>query len=165
VGASHIKALLHETREEGLLSSVQTDIVNRLISIPQLPVRSVMIPISKVRMVAEGCDRAGLLSKLREAPFTRWPVYRNSPSNIIGFINIYEVLSSREDVPDLAGFVKPMRTLPANTAVIDAIDIVQRENHKIVLVARGGRADQGKPIGIVTMKDLAEELLGELTEW
>jgi len=39
------------------------------------------------------------------------------------------------------------------------------ENQKIVLVARGGHAGREKPIGIVTMKDLVEELLGELAEW
>jgi len=42
---------------------------------------------------------------------------------------------------------------------------MQRENQKIVLVMKIGRAGREKPIGIVTMKDLAEELLGELVEW
>jgi CBS domain containing-hemolysin-like protein len=42
---------------------------------------------------------------------------------------------------------------------------MQKENQKIVLVIKIGRAGQERPIGIVTMKDLAEELLGELAEW
>jgi CBS domain containing-hemolysin-like protein len=50
-------------------------------------------------------------------------------------------------------------------AVTDAIHIMQSEKHKIVLVTRSGRGGREWPIGIVTMKDLAEELLGELAEW
>jgi len=42
---------------------------------------------------------------------------------------------------------------------------MRRENQKIILVMRISRIDQERPIGIVTMKDLIEELVGELTEW
>jgi CBS domain containing-hemolysin-like protein len=42
---------------------------------------------------------------------------------------------------------------------------MQKENQKIVLVIKISRVGQERPVGIVTMKDLAEELLGELAEW
>jgi CBS domain containing-hemolysin-like protein len=42
---------------------------------------------------------------------------------------------------------------------------MQKKNQKIVLVIKTGRTNHEKPLGIVTMKDLAEELLGELAEW
>jgi CBS domain containing-hemolysin-like protein len=42
---------------------------------------------------------------------------------------------------------------------------MQSESQKIVLVTRIGHAGRETPIGIVTMKDLVEELLGELAEW
>ena len=45
------------------------------------------------------------------------------------------------------------------------MNIMQKENHKIVLITRTNRTGHERPIGIVTMKDLVEELLGELAEW
>jgi len=42
---------------------------------------------------------------------------------------------------------------------------MQKEKQKILLVTKTSRIGQERPIGIVTMKDLAEELLGELAEW
>ncbi len=160
-----VQAILQDTREEGILSSVQTDIINRLVSISNIRIKSVMILINNVQMLDVNSDNSALLSKLKKCAFTRLPVVEGRAGNIIGFINIYETLSSSEQFANLQRFVKPIRKVDANTTVTDAINIIQKENQKIVLVMKIGRAGQEKPIGIVTMKDLVEELLGELAEW
>ena len=161
----HIEAIFHETREEGFLSPIQTDIINRLASISHLGIRSVMTSVNKVQMVDVNSDRPALLNKLKKSVFTRLPAYDHWPGNIVGFVNIYEVLSSAEQFTDLYDFIKPIRKLPADTIVSDAINIMQSENQKIILVTRITRAGRERYIGIVTMKDLVEELLGELAEW
>jgi CBS domain containing-hemolysin-like protein len=161
----HIKAIFQATREESFLSPVQTDIIKRVANISHLGIKSVMTPINKVQMVELNSDRPALLNKLKKYAFTRLPVYEGSPANIVGFINIYDCLTSPERFSDLHNFVKPIRKLGADTIVTEAIKIMQSENRKIVLVVRTGHAGRDRPIGIVTMKDLVEELLGELTEW
>ncbi len=160
-----VQAILQDTHEEGILSAVQTDIINRLVSISHINIRSVMVPINNVQMVDVNSDNSALLSKLKKCAFTRLPTVEGRPENIIGFINIYETLSSSEQFTNLHNFIRPIRKLDANTTVTDAINIMQRENQKIVLVTRTGRTGRERPIGIVTMKDLVEELLGELAEW
>lgn len=161
----HIRAIFADTQEEAVLSSVQTDIINRLVSISHISIRSVMTPINKVEVVDVNSDNSALLSKLKKCSFTRLPVVEGAVEDIIGFINIYEALSSAEQFTDLREFIKPIRKLQANTTVIDAISIMQSEKQKIVLVTRPALATRQRPVGIVTMKDLVEELLGELTEW
>jgi CBS domain containing-hemolysin-like protein len=165
VRQSHIRTVLRETREEGFLSPVQTDIMNRLASISHLSVKSVMTPIGKAQTVDSNFDNSTLLRKLKKSAFTRLPVYEHHPANIVGFINIYDCLSSPEQFTDLPDFIKPIRKLGADTVVAEAINIMQSENQKIVLITRVGHAGRERPIGIVTMKDLVEELLGELADW
>ncbi len=160
-----VHAILQDTHEEGILSAVQTDIINRLVSISHINVRSVMVPINNVQIVDVNSDNVALLNKLEKYAYTRLLVTEAEPGHIIGFISIYEALSLSEQFTDLRKFVKPIRKIDANTTVIDAINIMQRENQKIILVTRGGRPGRERPIGIVTMKDLVEELLGELAEW
>ncbi|MHC4071896.1 MAG: CBS domain-containing protein [Planctomycetota bacterium] len=99
---------------------------------------------------------------MKKCAFTRLPVVEGQPGNIVGFVRIYEVLSSSDKFDDLRGFIKPIRGIDTDTTVTDAIEIMQKENEKIVLVTKAG---QQRPVGIVTMKDLVEELLGELAEW
>ena len=124
-----------------------------------------MIPIHNVETVDVNSDDSALLNKLNKCAFTRLPVTEGPGGNIIGFISIYEALNSLEKFADLRGFVKPIRELEADITVIDAMNIMQKENHKIVLVMRAGHFGRQRPVGIVTMKDLVEELLGELAEW
>ena len=160
-----VQAILKDTHEEGILSPIQTDMINRLVSISHISIRSVMIIINNVQTVDINSDNAALLNKLKKYAFSRLPVIEGQPENIIGFVNIYETLSSSEQFANLHNFIKPILKLNANTTVTDAINIMQKENQKIVLVMKIGRAGQERPIGIVTMKDLVEELLGELAEW
>jgi CBS domain containing-hemolysin-like protein len=161
----HIRTIFTDIREEGILSSVQTDIINRLVSISNIAIGAVMTPINKIETVDANSDKPALLNKLKKCAFTRLPVIDQAPANIVGFINIYEALSSGEQFGNLHNLIKPIRKLDGNTTVIDAINVMQSENQKIVLVTRIGYAGRERPVGIVTMKDLVEELLGELTEW
>jgi CBS domain containing-hemolysin-like protein len=160
-----VQAILQDTHEEGIFSSVQTDIINRLVGISHIPIRSVMIVINNVQTVDVNSDNTALLDKLEKYTFSRLPVTEGQPENIIGFVNIYETLSSSEQFTNLRNFIRPILKVNANTTVTDTINIMQKENQKIVLVTKMSRTSQEKPIGIVTMKDLVEELLGELTEW
>jgi len=160
-----INAILSETGEEDFLSSVQTDIINRLGNISRFTVQSVMTAMVKAEMVDLNCDRSSLLSRLKKSGFTRLPVYKGSVEDIVGFVNVYEVLSSKEEFSDLGRFVKPMREFPTDTTVIDAMNIMQRENEKMALVVRISYPQRKRPVGLVTMKDLIEELVGELAEW
>jgi len=160
-----VHAILQDTLEEGFLSPVQSDIVNRLIGISHVHIDSVMIPINNVEVVSVDSDNTVLLNKLNTCAFTRLPVVEGQHGNIIGFINIYEALSSSEKFADLRGVIKPIRKLDADITVTDGMNIMQRENQKIVLVTRTGRFGRERPVGILTMKDLVEELLGELAEW
>ena len=160
-----VQAILQDTHEEGILSPVQTDIINRLVGISHISIRSVMIVINNVQTVDVNSDNAALLDKLKKYAFARLPVIEGQPENIIGFVNIYEALSSSEQFTNLHNFIRPILKVNANTTVTDAINIMQKENQKIVLVTKMSRSGQERPIGIVTMKDLVEELLGELVEW
>ncbi len=160
-----VQAILQDTHEEGILSSVQTDIVNRLVKVSNVRIRFVMTPIDNVRMIDVNSDNSDLLNILKKSAFTRLLVTEDQPGNVIGFIDIYEVLSSSQEFSDLRNFIEPLKKLDSDTPVIDAINYMQKENQKILLVTKAGLAGRGKPLGIVTMKDLVEELLGELAEW
>lgn len=160
-----IRAILRDTQDEGLLSPIQTNIVDRIVNIPGLRLNAVKVPLNEVQSVNLASSRAVLLNKLRRHPWTRLLVWQDAPTHIVGFINVYDVLSTEEPFDDLARFLMPLRQMDGGTAVVDAIDVMRRDGLEIVLVTRSRRGGHEIPVGIVTMKDLVEELLGELVEW
>ncbi len=158
------RQIIRESREEGLLSSVQNDIMHRLVNIDKITLASAKTPAASVRMVDVNTPPAELLAKLSDWPYTRLPVYQMSPDTVIGFVNVYEVLTDGSDCDDLKDFVKPISRLASSMPVIDAINSMIKHSEKIVLVAADSTRKR-KITGIVTMKDLVEELTGELRHW
>ncbi len=161
----HIRTILAESREEGLLSRVQADIVNRLVTIPHTQLRAVMTPLGRVQKVDVACGREELLKILREYSFTRLPVYETRQTNVIGYLNVYDTLAEDRDFADLRNMVKPIGRLGADTSVTEAIEVMRQKGHRVLLVEHRGLSGQARAIGIVTMKDLVEELVGELATW
>ncbi|MBN2129495.1 MAG: DUF21 domain-containing protein [Sedimentisphaerales bacterium] len=161
----HVRAILRDTHEEGILSQVQAEIIDRIANVPGLRLAGVMVPLQKVESVSMQCDRSTLISKLRKHALTRLLVWKERPANIVGFINVYHVLGSQSPFESVEAFVQPLRRLDATTPVIEAIDLMRRNDLKILLVTRIKAGKRQVPAGIVTMKDLVEELLGELAEW
>jgi len=166
--AGQIKQIVHETREEGILSSVQNDIINRLLKMPDINISVVMTPISKTEMINLHSDRGAVLKKLGRSGFTNLPVFESTKSNIIGYIRIYDVLAEEEEFRDLRRFLMPLETFAATTPVIEAMNNMRKRNLKIVMVGTNTNEKQKKSqraLGIVTMKDLVEEFTGELAQW
>ncbi len=163
-----IRRIIAESREERILSPLQNDIMNRLLKMPSTSLAAVMTPAAKVEMLNVKSKRPEVLAMLARCPYTNYPVYEQKPSRVIGFVSIYEVLNANEDFQDLHKFVKPIKTYPADSPVIDTMNTMRLGRHKIVLVTKRGSHGQKKEdrfVGIVTMKDLVEELTGELAEW
>jgi putative hemolysin len=159
-----VNAILRDTREEGLLSDIQTEMVDRIANIPSIRLSMVMVPLDRVQAISIRSSRAVLLNELAKRASTRLPVWQNTPAEIVGYIEVYDVLGTSEEFTSLEKFLLPIRSLEADTSITDAINIMRREQLKIVLVSRR-RGPRDVPLGIVTMKDLVEELLGELAEW
>jgi putative hemolysin len=161
----HIRQIIQETQEEGMLSPVQTQIIERLVNMPSVRIGSVMTPLTRVQMLPIDSTRADIINVLKEMPFRRLPVYRKDKSDMCGYIDIYETLGHQGDISVLEPFVKPLVPLNADMPVIEALNTMRNNRLQIAFVARFDRHANPLPLGIVTMKDLVEELTGELAEW
>jgi CBS domain containing-hemolysin-like protein len=159
-----VRTILRDTQEEGLLSHIQTEMLDRVVNIPTLRLIAVMIPMSRVQAIPVQADRTTLLDELRKHAFSRLLVWRDQPSNIVGFVNIYDALAGEAPLQSVESVLRPVRRLDAETLVTDAIEVLRREQVKMILVTRR-RGSKDMPVGVVTMKDLVEELMGELAEW
>lgn len=151
--------IIHETREEGLLSEVQREMIERLLQIPNVSVNTIMTPFSRVKTIDLNTSRRQLLECLPGTSYVRWPVCRDN-GTVAGYILIYDVLGGETDFAGLGEFVRPLITLPPTCSAIEAMNTLCRQREKIALI----QSPQSKqPLGIITLTDLVEELTGELS--
>ncbi len=156
-----VRQIIHETQEEGLLSEPQKDMMSRLIDMSGISIASVMVKLKDVEMVSVHTDHAGLIEHLKHHTHTRQLVYENDKSRIIGFIRIYEALGRKEPVKNLYGTTHKLLEINRKRSVLEAVNLLRNHRAKIALVVE--RVKEGKkPVGILTISDLIEEMTGEL---
>jgi Mg2+/Co2+ transporter CorB len=105
-----VRTILRDTQEEGLLSHIQTEMLDRVVNIPTLRLSTVMIPMSQVQGIPVQADRTTLLEELRKHAFTRLLVWRDQPLNIVGFVNVYDALACSEGIQSVEKAIQPVES-------------------------------------------------------
>jgi CBS domain containing-hemolysin-like protein len=152
--------LLREGVARGELTNLQRDLIERVLNLSDVRVTDVMIPRSRSAVAAVDLPRDEFLRIARMAHFSRLPVYRSNPRQIVGIVNVYDVLTDPARKP-VAEHVRPPLALPENVSVSTALLRLQRARQTMAIVQ--DRANHC--VGILTLKDLVEEIVGDLEVW
>lgn len=152
--------LLREGAVRGGLSVWQRDLMDRVMRISKTPVASVMIPRERAATVPADIPRDGFLRIVRMAHFSRLPVYGDNPRRIIGIVNVYDVLADPRGRPVRAHLRDAFR-LSAGTSVSGALLRMQQARQAMAIVDDR----DGDCLGILTVKDLAEQIIGDFEAW
>ena len=123
-------------------------------------VREVMIPIPRVVALSETGTPQDLRAELRRTRYTRYPLYRDRGDAIVGLVNVFDVLYAPEPEPTLATYRRPIHIVPDNTRIDRVLVDLQRRREAMALVVN----EFGVCVGIVTVEDIVEEIMGELAE-
>ena len=161
----HIRQIVSETREEGVLSSVQADIIERLMRIPQVPISAVMVPLANIVMTQTSSSRSRIIELLKKEGYRRILIQGTSPAEILGYVDTYELLSDYADFDSIPlSAIKHITTASASASVLEILTKMRNDRIDIMLVTRQDIFGRTTPIGIVTINDLLEELVGELAQ-
>jgi CBS domain containing-hemolysin-like protein len=154
---------LHLVREgvaRGGLTHLQRDLIERVLNLSDVRAGNVMIPRPRVAAAPLHLSRDEFLRIARMAHFSRLPVYRDDPRQIIGIVNVYDVLTDRDRQP-VAAHVRPPLVISPQVSVAAALPRLQRARQAMAIVEDGA----GHCLGILTVKDLVEEIVGDLEVW
>ena len=156
-----VEQMVREGAGVGLISSEQTELAQRALSLSKLRVTDECTPWSRVVKVFETTGRAALGRLVEETPRSRLPVV-NAQGRIVGVVDMIDALLVDEsDKTPVRTAMKDAVYLPSTTTVRDALAQMQDEHIGLAIVRR----PDGKPAGVVTMKDLVEPITGEIANW
>lgn len=165
-GAEHYRTpeelayIVRESQAGGLLRKASAQVVGDLLEFGDRTAAEIMVP--RVRLAALPLDAhlSELQELLRTAPHTRYPVYDGDLDHIVGMLHVRDALRSLRSGVGAPEHVRPVPHLPA-TANTDQLLAAMRQagvQMAVVMDEHGGTA------GIVTLEDLFEEVVGDITE-
>ncbi|MFJ2031472.1 hemolysin family protein [Streptosporangium sp. NPDC087985] len=126
--------------------------------------REVMLPRTEVEFMSADTRLAEAAVTAAAMPHSRFPVYRDSYDDIVGFVHIRDLLDpvltgSIEPISELVP-IRPVKLVPTSKRVLATLSEMRREGHHLAIVID----EYGGTAGIVTLEDLVEELIGDIRD-
>jgi magnesium and cobalt transporter len=152
-----ITALWRERAAPGVATDDALLRMGGVIGFSERPVREVMTPRTDLAAIPEGASADEVRAALVQSGYSRLPVYRETLDEIVGMVHAFDLfrLKPGEPVP-----VRPVAVAPGSRNCGDVLLDMQRERRHLAVVLD----EFGGTLGIVTLEDLLEAMVGEIVD-
>ena len=141
--------------------SYEKQIINNLFDFGDTQAKDVMIPRIDMTTAAVDSDYNQIISLFRDTQYTRLPIYEESADNIIGILNIKDIiLSQSEETFCIKNIMREPFFTYEHKTVSELFKEMQRGSHSIAIVLD----EYGSAAGMITTEDLLEEIVGEIRD-
>ena len=160
--AEELRLLVSEASASGEIRPDTGRLLGNVFALSRRRVIDVMVPRLRVTSVPRGVAREELLDLLCEEGFTRFPVWDGTLDRVIGVLHAKDVfhLVARTRAVVLEDAIRPVFELPPDLPVMVALARFRRARQHLAVV----RALDGPLLGIVTLEDVLEEIVGEIED-
>ncbi|KAB2492432.1 hemolysin family protein [Priestia endophytica] len=159
-----LRLLLSESYKSGEINKNELKYVNNIFEFDERIAKEIMVPRTEMVTLSIDDSLKETMETLKVEKFTRYPIVNGDKDNIVGVINIKEVLTSTlcedNEKANLSDFINPViqviETIPIHALMIK----MQKERmHMAILID-----EYGGTSGLVTIEDIVEEIVGEIRD-
>jgi len=152
-----VDAVFRDGAREGVSVPTDASIVSGVVRLADRMVRDVMTPRAEVFAVDAAMPARAMTRAIAGAGYSRVPVCRGSFDEVIGMVHVFDVFTTRPDAPLR---FRPVASARDQQSCSDVMFAMLREHRHLAIVADGG----GRNVGIVTLEDLLETVVGEIRD-
>jgi putative hemolysin len=162
VTEEEVKALVAEGAEAGVIEAEERQMIERVLRLPDRPVRAIMTPRMEVGWIDRNDPLPAIAERIRALAHERLRVCNGGLDDVLGVVRAKELLDAAlaGEPLGLDAAIRPAPVLPDHTNVLDAIAILRREPIGLALVVD----EYGSFEGIVTAADMLEAIVGEVAD-
>jgi CBS domain containing-hemolysin-like protein len=167
-GAAHseveLKMLLEVSTQHGEIERDEREMLYKVFDFAEKEAADVMVPRPDVAGLSIDLAPEEAMAAMLEAPYTRYPVYRETLDEIVGILHVRDLIASLHNGSGgsvtLADLLRPPYVVP-ETKDLGALlaDFRRTSQHMAVVVD-----EYGATAGIVTLEDLLEEIVGDIED-
>ena len=160
VSREELKLLLQMEPEEADVTVSEAEMIDKIFDLGETAVREVMVPLVDVAALPETGSRADAVRLIQERGFSRIPVFTDRVFNIVGVITAMDLLRRGGEAPDVRALMRPATYVPETKRIDDLLREMQKNRVQLAVVVD----EYGGAVGIVTVEDIVEEIVGEIRD-
>ncbi|MGH7374256.1 MAG: hemolysin family protein [Candidatus Rokuibacteriota bacterium] len=158
VSREELKLLLQMEPEEADVTVTEAEMIDKIFDLGETAVREVMVPLVDVAALPETASPADAVRLIQERGFSRIPVFTDRAFNIVGVVTTMDLLRLGGQAPDLRSLMRPATYAPETKRIDDLLREMQKNRVQLAVVVD----EYGGAVGIVTVEDIVEEVVGEI---
>ena len=159
-----IRHIVDVAEEEEVIEEQEREMIHSIFELGDTLVREVMTPRPDMTVIETNYTLQAAAELAVKQGFSRIPVYENEPDNIIGVLyskDLFRPLRGQDDrVHSLKDLVRPAYFVPETMKVADLMREMQKRHVHMAIVVD----EYGDVAGLVTLEDVLEEIVGEITD-
>lgn len=155
-----VRSMIEMTEKTSSVNVFDRARIRRVIRFADTTVGEAMIPIAEVTAINHNRSILRAIATVRRMGFNRIPVYRNNTNNIIGIVTLttWDLMDKKLAEKNLDDLIKPAYYVLQYQTIDELLPVLrQREDRMAVVVDEFGSA-----VGIITMEDIVEEVVGDI---
>jgi CBS domain containing-hemolysin-like protein len=162
LGPEELKMVVASSHHRGLLTERTKAILERTFALNERSAKEIMVPRADTTFLSTNVDFAKNLERIAESGFTRFPLCEDGdPDRIVGIVHSREaLLAARRNEEKIQSIARPPIFVPATQTADSLLQLFRRKKLHIAIVVD----EYGGTLGIVTLEDVLEVLVGEIQD-
>ncbi len=164
VSEEEIKKMLKTASEKGVFNEIEKDMITSIFTFDDKVATDVMIPRRDVYAVDIEDLPGDVIDEILDSRYSKIPVYEEQIDNIIGVLHVKDLIIKLRKTPldklDVRGMLRPAFYVPDGKTIDELLREMQRTKNRMAVLID----EYGGVSGIVTVEDIVEEVMGEITD-
>jgi len=161
---AELRMLVSRSTQQGQIEEGEREMIDKVFVFGDKDVADVMVAKPDVVAVSIDLSPEEALAVVLESPYTRYPVFRESLDDIAGVLHVRDLFSAIHDRGlagvDVEGLLRPAYVVPETKDLASLLQEFRRTNQHFAVVVD----ECGAMVGIATLEDLLEEIVGEIED-
>lgn len=151
---------------EGAVPKDDRDMLGGILDLGDTSIEEIMIHRSNMQMIDAALPSDEIVALVLDSPYTRIPLWRDEPENIIGVLHAKDLLRALATSPmgpagiDFTNLTRPPWFVPETTSLSEQLEAFRNRKAHFALVVD----EYGALMGLVTMEDILEEIVGAIDD-
>ena len=156
-----LRTIVEVSHEEGVIESDEKKMIYNVFDFGDSVVKDVMVPRVEMTFIDVNADYSEVVEIFRQEKYTRYPVFEGTTDNVIGIVNIKDLLLAENNGTfSLMKYLRePLFTYEFKKTAELMVDLRKTLNNIAIVLD-----EYGTTAGLITMEDMLEEIVGEIRD-